>query len=119
MSDKETPSDAEASAAAAKCRPDGKQRRQSQMFAADVGSTTYLETLMHILKGNVGSGVFAMGDAVKNGGLLLAPALTLLMGLVCVHSQHILVRSGGGGLMRVEGMVWFGLTRQMAAYVYR
>lgn len=95
MSDKETPSDAEASAAAANyCTVAGKQRRQSQVFAADVGSTTYLETLMHILKGNVGSGVFAMGDAVKNGGLLLAPALTLLMGLVCVHSQHILVRRG-------------------------
>lgn len=46
---------------------------------------------MHILKGNVGSGVFAMGDAFKNGGLLLAPLLTLLMGIVCVHSQHMLV----------------------------
>lgn len=92
MSDeRETPSDAEAAAAASKCTAGSDRRRQSQMFAAEVGSTTYLETLMHILKGNVGSGVFAMGDAVKNGGLLLAPALTLLMGLVCVHSQHILV----------------------------
>lgn len=46
---------------------------------------------MHILKGNVGSGVFAMGDAFKNGGLLMSPLLTLLMGIVCVHSQHMLV----------------------------
>lgn len=67
------------------------QRRHSHVFAAELGTTTYLETLMHILKGNVGSGVFAMGDAVKHGGLLLAPALTMLMGLLCVHSQHILV----------------------------
>lgn len=98
MSDeRETPSDAEAAAAASKRTVGSDRRRQSQMFAAEVGSTTYLETLMHILKGNVGSGVFAMGDAVKNGGLLLAPALTLLMGLVCVHSQHILVGAGGFG----------------------
>lgn len=46
---------------------------------------------MHILKGNIGSGVFAMGDAFKNGGLLLSPILTLLLGIICVHSQHILV----------------------------
>ena len=46
---------------------------------------------MHILKGNIGSGVFAMGDAMKNGGLIAAPILTLLLGVICVHSQHILV----------------------------
>lgn len=51
----------------------------------------FLETLMHILKGNIGSGVFAMGDAFKNGGLILSPILTILLGVICVHSQHILV----------------------------
>jgi hypothetical protein len=29
--------------------------------------TTYLETLMHLFKGNVGPGCFAMAHAVKNG----------------------------------------------------
>lgn len=46
---------------------------------------------MHLLRGNIGSGVFAMGDGFKNGGLLLAPILTLCIGMVSVHSQHILV----------------------------
>lgn len=46
---------------------------------------------MHILKGNIGSGVFAMGDAFKNGGLILSPILTIFLGVICVHSQHILV----------------------------
>lgn len=46
---------------------------------------------MHILKGNIGSGVFAMGDAFKNGGLILSPILTIILGVICVHSQHILV----------------------------
>ena len=32
-----------------------------------------------------------MGDAFKNGGLILAPILTLILGIVCVHAQHVLV----------------------------
>lgn len=51
----------------------------------------FLETLTHLLRGNIGSGVFAMGDAFKNGGLILAGILTVTIGLVSVHSQHILV----------------------------
>ncbi|KAG4068669.1 hypothetical protein HA402_002360 [Bradysia odoriphaga] len=54
--------------------------------------TSYLETITHLLRGNIGSGVFAMGDGFKNGGLFLAPVLTLLIGVVSVHSQHILLR---------------------------
>lgn len=47
---------------------------------------------MHLFKGNVGSGIFALGDAFKNAGLLLAPPLTIFLGVICVHAQHILVR---------------------------
>ena len=54
--------------------------------------TSYLETLMHLFKGNVGPGCYAMADAVKNGGLLLAPLLTLFLGIICVHAQHILLK---------------------------
>lgn len=46
---------------------------------------------MHLLRGNIGSGLFAMGDAFKNGGLIFGSILTLLLGIVCVHTQHILV----------------------------
>lgn len=48
--------------------------------------------MMHLFKGNVGSGIFALGDAFKNAGLLLAPPLTIFLGIICVHAQHILVR---------------------------
>ncbi|XP_025836729.1 proton-coupled amino acid transporter 1 isoform X2 [Agrilus planipennis] len=51
----------------------------------------YGETLMHLLKGNVGSGVFAMGDAFKNAGIAVAPGLTLFLGFICVHSMHLLL----------------------------
>ncbi|XP_046684040.1 proton-coupled amino acid transporter-like protein CG1139 isoform X2 [Homalodisca vitripennis] len=53
--------------------------------------TSYAETLAHLLKGNIASGMYAMGDAFKNGGLLLAPFLTVFLGLICVFNQHILI----------------------------
>lgn len=53
--------------------------------------TSYVETLMHLFKGNVGPGCLAMADAVKNGGLILGPILTLVIGAICVHAQHMLL----------------------------
>lgn len=54
--------------------------------------TSYVETMMHLFKGNVGPGCYAMADAVKNGGLILAPLLTLFLGVICVHAQHMLLK---------------------------
>lgn len=50
-----------------------------------------METLFHLTKSNMGSGLFAMGDAFKNAGLLLGPILTIVLGTICVYSFHILV----------------------------
>lgn len=36
-------------------------------------------------------GCYAMADAMRNGGLILGPILTLILGIICVHAQHILV----------------------------
>lgn len=47
---------------------------------------------MHLLRGNIGAGVFGMGDAFKNGGIILGPFLTVMIGLISVHCQHVLVR---------------------------
>lgn len=46
---------------------------------------------MHLFKGNIGPGLFAMGDAFKNGGLVVAPLLTVLIAVICIHCQHVLV----------------------------
>ncbi|XP_058829118.1 neutral amino acid uniporter 4-like [Topomyia yanbarensis] len=54
--------------------------------------TTYLESIMHIFKGNVGPGLYAMGWAFYNAGIIAAPILTILLGITCVHSQHLLLR---------------------------
>ncbi|XP_058790606.1 proton-coupled amino acid transporter 1 isoform X2 [Phymastichus coffea] len=58
---------------------------------ATAHTTGYIETLMHHFKGNVGSGIFALGDAFKNAGLALAPPLTIFLGFICIHAQHILL----------------------------
>lgn len=46
---------------------------------------------MHLLRGNIGAGIFGMGDGFKNGGIILAPTLTVLIGVISVHCQHVLV----------------------------
>ncbi|CAH2103463.1 unnamed protein product [Euphydryas editha] len=53
--------------------------------------TSYAETLLHLFRGNIGSGLLAMGDAFKNGGIVFAPVMTALLGVICVHAQHLLL----------------------------
>ncbi|KAE8749660.1 hypothetical protein FOCC_FOCC003647 [Frankliniella occidentalis] len=48
----------------------------------------YLETFIHYVKANTGAGMFAMGEATKNSGILLGPALLALLGTICVFAQH-------------------------------
>jgi hypothetical protein len=53
--------------------------------------TTNLETLMHMIKANIGTGVLAMPLAFKNAGLLLASVSLWIMAIICVHCMHILL----------------------------
>jgi len=48
------------------------------------------DTIIHMLKGNVGTGILAMPDAIKNSGLLVGNIGLIVMAFICVHCMHLL-----------------------------
>ncbi|XP_044734721.1 proton-coupled amino acid transporter-like protein pathetic isoform X2 [Chrysoperla carnea] len=49
------------------------------------------ETLTHLSKAALGSGILAMGVAFRHSGLALGCAFMILVGLVCTHCAYLLV----------------------------
>lgn len=54
--------------------------------------TSTLGALLHLLKSCLGSGILAMPAAFKNAGLAAGSVGTLLAGILCTHTVHLLVR---------------------------
>lgn len=54
--------------------------------------TSNFDTLIHLLKGNIGTGILAMPDAFKNAGLIFGVFCTMVMGAICTHCMHVLVQ---------------------------
>ncbi|XP_055918119.1 proton-coupled amino acid transporter-like protein pathetic isoform X2 [Eupeodes corollae] len=50
-------------------------------------------SLAHLLKSSLGSGILAMPMAFKNAGLLFGMVGTLVVGFLCTHCVHILVKT--------------------------
>lgn len=55
--------------------------------------TTNCETLIHLIKGNIGTGILAMPDGLKNSGLYTGTILLPFIASICIHCMHMLVRS--------------------------
>ncbi|KAL3285191.1 hypothetical protein HHI36_019309 [Cryptolaemus montrouzieri] len=51
----------------------------------------YLAGVMNHLKCCIGSGIFALGFAFKNAGMILGPPILVILGLIQLHCQHMLV----------------------------
>lgn len=55
--------------------------------------TTNLETLLHLLKGSLGTGILAMPMAFKHSGYIVGIIGTAVIGIICTYCIHILVKS--------------------------
>ncbi|KAL7294045.1 hypothetical protein TKK_0012519 [Trichogramma kaykai] len=55
--------------------------------------TTNTETLIHLLKGSLGTGILAMPNAFCNSGLVTGTVATVLIGILCTYCLHILVKA--------------------------
>ncbi|XP_063823654.1 proton-coupled amino acid transporter-like protein CG1139 [Ostrinia nubilalis] len=56
-------------------------------------STSSFGALAHLLKASLGSGVLAMPLAFKNAGLVVGSVGTIVIGFICAHVVHILVKT--------------------------
>ncbi|XP_012261968.2 proton-coupled amino acid transporter-like protein pathetic isoform X2 [Athalia rosae] len=54
--------------------------------------TSDMDTLIHLLKGSLGTGILAMPLAFKNSGLAFGLIATFFIGAVCTYCVHILVK---------------------------
>ncbi|XP_014243863.1 proton-coupled amino acid transporter-like protein CG1139 [Cimex lectularius] len=53
--------------------------------------TTYWETLIHMLKASLGTGILAMPEAFHNAGYAVATIGTIVIGFLCTYTIHILI----------------------------
>lgn len=52
-----------------------------------------METLVHLLKGSLGTGILAMPKAFDQAGWFSGILNTILIGIICTWGLHILVSS--------------------------
>lgn len=51
------------------------------------------ETLFHLLKGSLGTGILAMPNAFKNSGYLVGSIGTIVIGVLCTYCIHQLIKA--------------------------
>lgn len=51
------------------------------------------DTLIHLLKGSLGTGILAMPNAFFNSGYAVGFVGTIVIGIICTYCIHMLLRS--------------------------
>lgn len=55
--------------------------------------TSYFDTLIHLLKASLGTGILAMPSAFKNAGYVVGTLGTVIIGILCTFTIHLLITS--------------------------
>lgn len=75
------------------CSSDDESDLDVRMELDDSVRISNTDTIIHLLKGNLGTGILAMPDAIKNSGLLVGNIGLVFMAYVCIHCMHLLVEN--------------------------
>lgn len=54
--------------------------------------TSNIATMIHIFKGNIGTGILSLPSAIKHAGVIVGPIALCLVAFMAVHCMHLLVR---------------------------